>query len=200
MHVFQVCDLDAPVGDRIRGVYGILNVVNGKWYIGQSIDMRDRLHRHRYRLRFGNHDNEHLQASFSKHGESSFEYLIIGQYPDEELDLWECFWIDCFGSADRTRGYNIEPGGGALRKLPEETRVKMSEAHKGKTIPPETRDKISKSKMGRPTTEETRKKLAAATTAYYAAKKARECPGSRAQDISPDPSLLPEREPATAGA
>lgn len=220
MHVYQVCNLDG-VGERIRGIYGILNVVNGKWYIGQSGDMRSRMHRHRYNLRMGAHNNEHLQASFDKHGESSFEYLIIEQLPDELMNDRECFWIGYYRSHERTHGYNIETGGCFQRRLPEETRVKMAEAHKGKILPEETKKRISESKMGHPVTEETRKKLAAAATAYYAAKHTTitansipqttpqtnsgpivtpSCPESHVPDRSPDPSLLPEHGLATADA
>ena len=222
MHVYQVCNLDG-VGERIRGIYGILNVVNGKWYIGQSGDMRDRMHRHRYRLRTKTHKNEHLQASFDKHGEASFEYLIIERLPDELMNDRECFWIGYYRSHERTHGYNIETGGCSQRRLPEETRVKMAEAHKGKILPEETKKRISESKMGHPVTEETRKKLAEATKAHYASIRAEHveknesqkahnndskgnhsitpsCPESHVPDRSPDPSLLPEHGLATADA
>lgn len=47
-------------------------------------------------------------------------------------------------------------------KISEETRKKLSDSHKGKTLPPEQRKKISESNKGRLVSQDTRKKISAA--------------------------------------
>ena len=43
------------------GIYKIENKVNGKVYIGQSIDINTRWYNHRKELNGNRHHNEHLQ-------------------------------------------------------------------------------------------------------------------------------------------
>lgn len=43
------------------GIYKIENKVNGKVYIGQSIDIKIRWYNHRKELNGNRHHNEHLQ-------------------------------------------------------------------------------------------------------------------------------------------
>lgn len=54
------------------GVYAIINLVNGKFYIGSSIGMNTRWWNHLIDLRNGTHENAHLQNSFNKYGEENF--------------------------------------------------------------------------------------------------------------------------------
>lgn len=59
------------------GVYRILNLLNGKMYIGSSIRLTERLMEHRRELHAGTHFNKHLQASWKKYGEQSFSLEVI---------------------------------------------------------------------------------------------------------------------------
>lgn len=54
------------------GIYQIKNKINGKVYIGQSINIEKRLKRHLNDLRKLKHRNQHLQNAFNKYGEKSW--------------------------------------------------------------------------------------------------------------------------------
>ena len=51
------------------GIYMILNLINGKRYIGSSIDIYNRLHEHLHNLKNNKSHNNHLQNSWNKYGE-----------------------------------------------------------------------------------------------------------------------------------
>ena len=59
------------------GIYTIINIINGKRYIGASKDVYLRLRKHRQRLKNNSHTNKYLQSSWNKHGEDSFDMFLI---------------------------------------------------------------------------------------------------------------------------
>lgn len=65
-----------PLKNR-SGVYMIRNKINGKRYIGSSVDLHQRRMVHFGSLRKGCHANIHLQRAFIKHGETAFEFHIL---------------------------------------------------------------------------------------------------------------------------
>ena len=113
------------------GIYMIQNLVNGKMYIGQAVDIERRWGRHRSRLRGNNHDNEHLQSAWNKYKEDNFEFTIICECYESQLNTKEIDYISKLRTYDRDFGYNKTYGGDSERPT-EETREKMSKAHKGK--------------------------------------------------------------------
>lgn len=52
------------------GIYSFLNLVNGKRYVGSSVDLYNRLHVH-------NLKNNKAQNAWNKYGEDNFIYNII---------------------------------------------------------------------------------------------------------------------------
>jgi hypothetical protein len=90
------------------GVYGLLNTVNKKWYIGSALSIPSRKRQHFHFLRKGKHQNRHLQRAFDKYGETAFSFFIL-----EKVDalFWlrarEQAWLSRLKVTDRTRGYNI---------------------------------------------------------------------------------------------
>ena len=59
------------------GVYRITNIVNGKVYIGSSVDTTARFRDHKRKLNAGVHCNKYLQRSWSKYGSGVFEFEVI---------------------------------------------------------------------------------------------------------------------------
>ena len=69
------------------GIYKIINVVNNKFYIGSAVNFSRRKARHFSELRHNKHNNRWLQASWNKHGEKSFVFVIVEEVQDKALLL-----------------------------------------------------------------------------------------------------------------
>ena len=99
-----------PKHEIIPGIYQIINILNGKSYIGSSKNIHKRHQEHLRELRRNIHHNTHLQRSFNKNGESSFLLRILEkfeEYTPEFLFEMEQEWIDLLKPE-----YNIGPVGG----------------------------------------------------------------------------------------
>lgn len=115
------------------GIYKITNTVNGKVYIGQSVDLKKRIRVHKRYLRLGIHDNEHLQNAYNKYGEESLKYSVLEECKIEELDNKEIQYIQDYNSTNKHKGYNVFAGGQARHDCPEETRKKIGAKNTGHT-------------------------------------------------------------------
>lgn len=128
------------------GVYQIINMVNGKCYIGSTVGFRHRWICHRGELRAGKHSSHHLQHAWRKYGEDAFEFEIIepiarGSYSDKMFDKilrqHEQYWLTAMSPA-----YNMNPvfySNLGMKHTPE-TKAKMSLSHKGKPLGPLSTD------------------------------------------------------------
>lgn len=59
------------------GIYKITNKINGKFYIGSSCNLYNRLYEHIRYLKLNKHGNPKLQNAFNKYGIENFEWSII---------------------------------------------------------------------------------------------------------------------------
>lgn len=128
------------------GIYGIFNTVNGKVLVGSSIHLVKRFYEHKAVARMGIHKNPHFQQAWKKYGEDAFEFRILEECQPEMLLVREDAWINYHQSLERGSGYNLR---GAFRAFfSEETRERMSAAHKGYKNSEESRRKMSASRTG----------------------------------------------------
>lgn len=158
------------------GIYKITNTINGKCYIGQSVNLKNRIKMHKSMIKHNNEDNEYLRKSTKKYGYKNFKIEIIKYCKEEELDFYEKYYIDYYKSYKRENGYNIELGGSTNKHLSKEQIEKMRKTKKGKlmgkenpfygkTHTLETKNKISEKHknnkycVGRFMSKETREKI-----------------------------------------
>jgi group I intron endonuclease len=125
------------------GIYGIRNMVNGKWYIGQSVNIEKRKQVHFTQLKYGAHHNQHLQMAYQKYGEDSFEFRILENISVDMLDVREQAWIAYYKADDSQYGYNLDSGGSLRKRHSAETRLKMSASQKGRVFSQETKRRMS---------------------------------------------------------
>ena len=141
---------------KIQGIYKIVNKINNKIYIGQSIDIDKRFYIHRQNSI--NNINHPLYNSIKCYGIDNFEFIIIEEIEDVNiLDIREQYYIDHYKSYDRNFGYNLSPtAGGSNRgfKLSEESIRKRTESRKGYKHSEETKLKMSNSSKGKIKTKE----------------------------------------------
>lgn len=71
------------------GIYRIKNLINNRFYIGSSINIRKRLNRHQWELNKNIHYNKYLQNDWNKFGKENF---ILEQI--EICDKENCFEIE----------------------------------------------------------------------------------------------------------
>ena len=76
------------------GIYKITNIVNEKFYVGSSKNVRYRWAKHKALLRHNCHPNSHLQVSWNKYGESNFRFDLLEECPIAMLLCREQFFID----------------------------------------------------------------------------------------------------------
>lgn len=140
------------------GIYIIFNNQNWKVYIGSCKRFKQRWMEHVRHLRTQKHQNKHLQASFSKYGESAFEFFVVQDMPnsslEERLKVEEDWIVIHFGKGRCYNGTKFAVSReGKPSKNPEETAKKLSNALKGRKISSEHREKISKANKGKILTE-----------------------------------------------
>lgn len=131
--------------DTICGIYMIRNVVNGKVYVGKSFDIEKRWANHRYELNKGIHVNNHLQSAWNKYGEGNFEFSIIEECSEDELNNREIYWIKTLDTYHN--GYNQTEGGEGTH-LPEDVKMKIGAASKDWWSNPENKNKMSEARKG----------------------------------------------------
>src|SRR5689334_1980502 len=129
-----------PTITNDTGVYAIVNLVNGKRYVGSTVaGFITRKTDHWRSLKNGTHNNKHLQRSWDKHGEANFMFIILQKCPPSRCTSLETAYITKFDSANPDRGYNLSPTGGSLLGYihTQEAKDKISAGNKGKIRSPE---------------------------------------------------------------
>lgn len=143
--------------ERCPGIYIFTNLVNGKIYVGETVNIKNRMKDHRIRK-----SGQVISCAIKKYGVENFKVEIyyrpsLGK--EARLDLEEelILKFDCLVP----KGYNVCKRGrsGEGKPCSEEQKIKISNANKGKVRSVEQRQNISKGKMGAKASEETKRKL-----------------------------------------
>jgi group I intron endonuclease len=116
------------------GIYQIVNLSNGKMYIGSTKCFKERFYGHKLELNNNNHSNSYLQNSWNKYGEHNFKFEIIELVSNLNLlQEREQFWLDKTKSFERLIGYNILPYAFNSQGYTHsnESKLKMSISNKG---------------------------------------------------------------------
>lgn len=90
------------------GIYYWKNKITNKYYIGQSVDINQRISQHKYNAKDINIKNA-LYNSIREYGIENFEWGILEECSIDQLDEREIFWISHFNSY--LNGYNSTTGG-----------------------------------------------------------------------------------------
>jgi len=180
---------------KISGIYKITNKVNGKHYIGVSVNIKSRWSNHKSinskRVSF-------IKNAIKKYGIDAFEFSIIEECHKDFFEEKERYWINFYQSM--TNGYNLTAGGSIRKELSEQTRMQMSVKRKGvpkskehiekiclanrsesvrlaisskltgRKLSEETKAKMSASKMGHPVSKESIDKMLKTKLANFSKK------------------------------
>lgn len=183
----------------VSGVYVILNTVNGRRYVGSSVDIPQRWREHLSRLRREVHVNLALQADWLAHGPNAFHWQV-SEWVDgpkalriaaeqRHLDAAE----NCYNAAERA-GSGPRDG---FRHTPESiaTMRRVAQGKRGKS--PETRARIVASRRGQRLSPAHKEKIGLALRgkprdAQSAAMKGK--PWSLARRHAHDPNRVPHAE------
>lgn len=147
---------DVTTPAKIVGIYGLRNKINGKWYVGQSIDIYDRWESYRIlkcKLQ------RKLYAALKKYGFDAFDKIVLEKCIAQKsiLDSREDHYIVLYDSI--ANGYNLKRGGSA-GTLSRESKSRISKSligrfrgsespFYGKRRSQKVRDKISKNRRGK---------------------------------------------------
>ena len=92
--------------NKIQGIYKIVNCINNKIYIGQSVNVAHRFLQHKYNIK--RNIKHPLYNSIRKYGVENFEFIVIEEVLNiVDLDLRELYWINHYKSNDSNYGYNL---------------------------------------------------------------------------------------------
>lgn len=90
----------------VSGIYLVFCTGNQKVYIGQSVNIYNRISQHTSKLRKNIHPNPYLQRAFIKYGPESFYFTILEQVIGKnELTDAEIKWIKVYNSLQD--GFNV---------------------------------------------------------------------------------------------
>lgn len=139
--------MEYRTNDALCGIYKITNIINGKVYIGQSINIKARWKDHVHTLNRNTSHSTLLQRAWNKYKAENFTFEILELCAEDMLDEVETKYITLYDSCNN--GYNIESGGNFNKCLSEETKQKLRESHLGMFPSDDTKKKMSESKIGK---------------------------------------------------
>ena len=145
------------------GVYKIINTTTGDFYVGSSVNLKERLQTHRCELRKNKHGNARLQRSWNKYGEEAFSFQVILLCDPSNKLFYEQRLIDGLKPDFNLAKDALAPMQG--RKHTREAREKIGKACTGRVFSDEVRKQRSERMSGvgffsgKKHSDETKKKI-----------------------------------------
>ena len=103
----------------MASIYKITNTLNGKVYIGQTVQSIQQRWRQHVQDAYANQKCLHLCSAIVKYGKENFLVEEIEECSQDLLDEREVYWIKEYNS--QIDGYNITAGGkGTNKEIPQE--------------------------------------------------------------------------------
>lgn len=95
-------------------IYIIKNFVNGKYYIGQTVQSSQERFSQHIREAYAKNRKEYnycLSRGIRKYGKEAFDFGVLAEHvPIDDLDLIEEHYIDMYNTTDPQVGYNMSIG------------------------------------------------------------------------------------------
>jgi len=146
------------ISKELKGKSGIyLLKINGKIYIGSSVDMYRRLKQHFNHLNKGCHRNKHLQSSWDKY--KSIQYSVVEECSVDTLAEREDYYIEYYNSFNLGFNQSYSSKSPLGYKHTDEAKRVMSLKKKGVKQPKEVVEKRVKSLIGKKRSEEFKRKM-----------------------------------------
>jgi len=165
-------------------LYRITNQLNGKVYIGQTVEDKRRWGAHKSFAKNPESTGQYIHRAMAKYGVENFIYEVVAICrTQEDANYIEDQIINQYDSRNKDKGYNLRPGGNTwddasrqkqseilseyYRTRPHHTKgIKLSEEHKkkigigskGHPVSNEQRKQISKALMGHEVSEKSRRR------------------------------------------
>jgi len=132
-------------------IYVIENLVNGKMYVGQTINLESRRRAH-----FSPSSKcPYICNAVKKYGKENFDFVLLEALPTIEIsNEREKYWIEFLGTLS-PRGYNLRYGGDAGGRPSQETIEKVRKGNLGRIHSEEEKERRAASLRGRKNTPET---------------------------------------------
>lgn len=84
------------------GIYAIRNIIDGRMYIGSSVNMQRRWVSHRFELKNNRHHSSYLQRAWNKYGSQNFEFVELELCEKNSLKEREQVWLDLYPNSYNT--------------------------------------------------------------------------------------------------
>lgn len=114
---------------EVSGIYLIENKINGKKYIGQSINIYKRFREHCF---LSNKNHSYIDNAIHKYGKENFIFKIIEELSKDKnlLNNREKYWIEHYNTFKDDYHYNLTSGGDSF-EFSDESLKKISDSLKG---------------------------------------------------------------------
>jgi group I intron endonuclease len=136
------------------GIYQIIHITSGKFYIGSALNIYHRVKKHISELNLNRHHSRKLQGVWNKYGGDAFALNVIEYCSEDILIDREQHYLDLLKPK-----LNISKKAGSIKgyKHSEESKAKISKANKGRKFTEEHRKNIGESSKGRMPSDKARK-------------------------------------------